>query len=79
MGENADHFSQDSESFSNLPNETKAMFCKKEKWEERKGRGEKWRENEKLGCLVGGKNREKRKLERKPSEKLVCFKFTNYH
>ena len=40
------------------------MFGKKEKGEERKDRGEKWRENKKLGCLVGGKNREKRKLER---------------
>ena len=38
------------------------MFGKKEKWEERNGRGEKWRENEKLGCLVGEKNGEKRKV-----------------
>ena len=28
-------------------------------------RGEKWKENKKLGCSVGGKNREKRKLERR--------------
>ena len=41
------------------------MFGKKEKWEERKDKGEKWRENKKLGCLVEGKNREKRKLERR--------------
>ena len=38
------------------------MSGKKEKWEERNGRWEKWRESEKLGCLVGGKNGEKRKV-----------------
>ena len=37
------------------------MFDKKEKWSERNGRGEKWRENKKLECLVGGTNKEKRK------------------
>ena len=39
----------------------KAMFGKKEKWEERKGRREKLRENKKLGCLVRGKNSDKKK------------------
>ena len=46
------------------------MFGKKEKWDERKDRGENWRENKKLGCLVRGKNREKRKLERR--KKKIC-------
>ena len=38
------------------------MFGKKEKWGERKGRGKKWIKNKKLECLVGGKNREKKKI-----------------
>ena len=42
------------------------MFDKKEKWSERNGR-EKWRENKKLRCLVGGKNSKKRKLDRRKS------------
>ena len=40
------------------------MFGKKEKWEERKGIGEKWRENKKLRYLVGGENRENRKKKK---------------
>ena len=39
----------------------KGVSGKKEKWDEIKGRREKWRENEKLGCLIGGKNWEKKK------------------